>query len=324
MDGTFDCHRNGDLVQRHPVGSLDFQIHNAFTTNIFGGNPAVIIFLNEMLPNDVLEKINANFNQPIVVYVSLPTSDTPLPEGRARFGLRWFGPTNEVHICGHGTLAAAEAIFRRLDSKKNITVLEFETLSGILTAHRVGDQISMELPAGSTIPASPEDEAAVAEIFAGALAKPSVKLNYVGYGGSGFVNYLLVEVDTTENLGQWKPDVSFFAKLAPRTQILVVTSASETEGIAYETRMFGPTIGVPEDHVCGSAHCLNAPYWARKSQQEFIEGGYTDGKRQHAKAVSARGGDIWASYFSAAKRVQIYGHVKSVAVGTLDLSDISV
>lgn len=110
------------------------------------------------------------------------------------------------------------------------------------------------------------------------------------------------------------------AELAPRTQILVVTSASRAEGIAYETRMFAPSIGVREDHACGSAHCLNAPYWAVKAQD--ADGEYTAGKPQHAKAVSVRGGDIWAAYFAAAGRVRVRGDVKRVAVGTLELGGV--
>jgi PhzF family phenazine biosynthesis protein len=90
-------------VSNDPL-DLEFQILNAFTTDAFGGNPAVVIFLkDEMPPDDLLERINANFNQPIVVYVSPPTSTSPPKEGSAVFGLRWFGPRNEVHICGHGT-----------------------------------------------------------------------------------------------------------------------------------------------------------------------------------------------------------------------------
>ncbi|KAJ7604811.1 hypothetical protein DFH06DRAFT_1020646 [Mycena polygramma] len=299
-------------------GHPKFQQSNAFTTSTSGGNPATIVFLDKMLPDEVLFKINANFNQPIVVYISRPKSDTQPKSGCAVFGLRWFGPRNEMRICGHGTLTAAHAVFRLLDTK--VTTLEFETLSGTLTAHRVDDKISMELPAGATVPTSAEEEAAVKRIFTRALGKPEVNIRYVGYGGPGFENYLFVELDKSEKLGELRPNVEHFAELAPRTQILVVASASQQEGIAYETRMFAPTIGVGEDHVCGSAHCLNAPYWAAKAQDE----GYTEGRPQHAKAVSIRGGDVWASYFAATGRVQVRGNVKLVAEGMLDLTDIIV
>lgn len=85
--------------------------------------------------------------------------------------------------------------------------------------------------------------------------------------------------------------------------------------------MFAPTIGVPEDHVCGSAHCLSAPYWAAKR-------GYANAHEQHAKSVSARGGDVWAAYFQGVGhepgRVQLRGNVKLAASGTLDLTDVLV
>ncbi|KAJ7842624.1 hypothetical protein B0H14DRAFT_3456672 [Mycena olivaceomarginata] len=58
-------------------------------------------------------------------------------------------------------IAAAEAIFRQLDPAENVTTLEFETLSGTLTAHRVGEQIMMELPAGTTVPASTNESSEV-------------------------------------------------------------------------------------------------------------------------------------------------------------------
>jgi PhzF family phenazine biosynthesis protein len=83
--------------------SLDFQVLNAFTNRTFGGNPAAIVFLKEMLPDEVLEKIKDNFNQPIIVYISPPSSLTPKRSGVANFGLRWWGPTCEMRICGHGT-----------------------------------------------------------------------------------------------------------------------------------------------------------------------------------------------------------------------------
>ncbi|KAJ6464871.1 hypothetical protein C8R45DRAFT_939718 [Mycena sanguinolenta] len=298
---------------------FDFEVLTAFTTNHFAGNPAAIVFLHRPLPDEILLKMSENFNQPIVVYISPLKCNRAPQKGCAAFGLRWFGPRNEVRICGHGTLAAADAIFRRLGPSANITTLEFETLSGILKAHRVGDQICMDLPAGTTLPVSADETAVVQDVFSRALAKPSVVIPYVGYGGPGFENYLFVEVEKSEDLREWRPNIDCFAELPSRTEILVVSSASKEPGIAYETRMFAPSIGVREDHVCGSAHCLNAPYWAIKAQGGQANGEYTKGKPQHAKAVSARGGDICAEYFAVEKRVRIRGNVKCVMVGRLTL-----
>lgn len=182
-----------------------------------------------MLPDDALEKIHNCFNQPIVVHVSPPKSNTPPKKCAAAFTLRWYGQRGEVHICGHGTcmlgyslnhgfflmkrifqVAATEGIFRRLNPADKINILEFQTLSGILTAKRVDDKISMELPAGMTIPASTSEAKSVEAAFCRALGKPTVALRYVGHGGPGFKNYLFVEVDVSEELSTWRPEVQYF------------------------------------------------------------------------------------------------------------------
>lgn len=51
--------------------------------------------------------------------------------------------------------------------------------------------------------------------------------------------------------------------------------------------MFAPLASVPEDHVCGSANCLLAPYWVNKLQI-----GSND-PEMHVRQVSKRGGDLW-------------------------------
>ncbi|KAK9945333.1 hypothetical protein M0R45_010853 [Rubus argutus] len=60
-----------------------------------------------------------------------------------RFRLRWFSPVNEVKLCGHATLAAAHTLFK--SGSISSDVIEFLTLSGILTAKKV------VLPSGNTV-----------------------------------------------------------------------------------------------------------------------------------------------------------------------------
>ncbi|KAJ7616087.1 hypothetical protein FB45DRAFT_935258 [Roridomyces roridus] len=302
-----------------PQVTFDFFQANAFSDRAFGGNPATILFLDEPLADQVLENINKNFNQPIVVFVSPPKPGTTKKPGVATFGLRWFGPQNgEVQICGHGTLAATGAIFQRLPPAKNIRTLEFQTLSGLITATRADDgKICMDLPAGTTIPATQQETESVRAAFCLALKKPTVALQYVAHGGPGFEQYLFVEVPVSEELAKWTVDSQPLLAFSPRTHIVVVTSASADPAIAYETRMFAPKLGVLEDHACGSAHCLNAPFWAAKHQRpsDF---------EQHARSVSMRSGDIWATHIQEEDKVRVRGDVKITASGILrlDLADM--
>lgn len=54
----------------------------------------------------------------------------------------------QVDLCGHATLAAASTLFK--SGLVNSNIIEFSTLSGILTAKKVPDDIKVS--SGSTIP----------------------------------------------------------------------------------------------------------------------------------------------------------------------------
>lgn len=72
--------------------------------------------------------------------------------------------------------------------------------------------------------------------------------------------------------------------------------------------MFAPRSGVPEDHVCGSANCLMAPYWANKL-------GILGKDIMRVKQGSKRGGDLWVTVDKEAGRIRIQGEAKLTAVG---------
>ncbi|KAI1726436.1 phenazine biosynthesis-like protein domain-containing protein [Ditylenchus destructor] len=110
---------------------------DSFTEQTFAGNPAAVCLLDEILPNDELQKIAAEFNLSETAY--------PLPVDRSlrgpdrwktcqRFSLRWFTPTKEVKLCGHATLATAHVLFNEHGNLND--KLSFETLSGELIVSR--------------------------------------------------------------------------------------------------------------------------------------------------------------------------------------------
>ena len=66
------------------------------------------------------------------------------------------------------------------------------------------------------------------------------------------------------------------------------------------TRMFAPAVDIQEDHVCGSANCLMAPYWADKL-------GIPSGQEMYVKQVSARGGDLWVTVDMQREKVKLSG-----------------
>ena len=85
---------------------LDIYFVDAFTDNIFSGNPAAVIF-TDLDDKSTMQKIAAENNLSETAFVNL--SDKNL--------IRWFSPLKEVDLCGHATLASAYIYFNYLDKK---------------------------------------------------------------------------------------------------------------------------------------------------------------------------------------------------------------
>ena len=81
--------------------------------------------------------------------------------------------------------------------------------------------------------------------------------------------------------------------------------------MAFLSRMFAPGHGVPEDHVCGSAHCLLTPYWAGKFAKNEAE--------LFAKQVSERGGDLRTIWHEADSTITLSGQTKVIMKGEVFL-----
>jgi len=88
----------------------------------------------------------------------------------------------------------------------------------------------------------------------------------------------------------------------------VVVAPSSVPGVAFESRMFAPRAGVPEDPVCGTAHTLSTPYWIATKELSGVV---------NAKQVSARGGDLKIQFDVAEQRIKLAGQVKTVSKGEL-------
>lgn len=162
-------------------------ILTAFASQIHAGNPAAVVFLDPSFPTNTLETIARNLNQPITSFVS----PSPLPSNdpkRVAFAIRWFTPaTDEVSICGHGTLAAAKAVFGRSDLVgEGVEIIEFHTLKrGIMTARKVEDDfIAIQLPSADQAEATGEEKVKISRIVRTAFGKEDLAINYIGKGAN--------------------------------------------------------------------------------------------------------------------------------------------
>jgi PhzF family phenazine biosynthesis protein len=226
---------------------------DAFTSRMFGGNPAAVVLLDSWLPEAVLKNIAAENNLAETAFVLLHGKALPL---------RWFTPAVEVDLCGHATLAAAHVLFRYAfpDAKS----LSFSTRSGELTVTRDGDLLSMDFPS------RPGKRVEVIEAVVSALGIRPQELYEA--------RDLLAILESESQIRDFQPD---FARLAS-LDTFAITISAPGEAADYVYRFFAPRQGIPEDPVTGSANCTLVPYWAaRLGRLELV-----------AKQLSARGGDL--------------------------------
>ena len=87
---------------------------DAFSSKLFGGNPAAVCILKEWLKSETMQSIAAENNLAETAFVVERESD---------FEIRWFTPAVEVALCGHATLASAHVLFKHLKYEKYHRIL---------------------------------------------------------------------------------------------------------------------------------------------------------------------------------------------------------
>lgn len=230
---------------------------DAFTDRAYSGNPAAVCIMEEDRGEAWLQDVAREMN----------LSETAFLMGHEEgYDLRWFTPAAEVDLCGHATLASAHVLWEEGHLEAGSTA-RFHTRSGELTARRDGDWIWLDFP--SLAPEAAEAPAELARVLG---------VDPVAVARSRFD--LLVEVESEKTVRSLTPDLALLRSLPVRG--LIVTSRATATGYDFASRFFAPAVGVDEDPVTGSAHCVLAPYWGERLGREEMTG----------YQVSARGGVV--------------------------------
>ena len=238
-------------MAEYPIYQVD-----AFTSQTFGGNPAAVVPLDAWLPDEVMQNIAIENN------LSETAFFVPTDKG---FHLRWFTPTTEVNLCGHATLATSWVIFNELgyDQKE----IRFDSLSGELIVQKSEDGLTLNFPTWESQFCEIE-EPIIKEIFGRAASEI--------YKGKKWV----LIFDDEDFIRTAKPNLTLLKTID--CEGVVISALSKNPNIDFVSRYFGPQVGIDEDPVTGSAHCVLTPIWAKKlNQTEF-----------QARQVSPRGGDL--------------------------------
>jgi PhzF family phenazine biosynthesis protein len=251
---------------------------DAFTSTVFSGNPAAVCILDEWIDDRRLQAIAAENNLSETAY---------LVSGKNDFELRWFTPRTEVALCGHATLASAFVQFVCL--KWNKDTIRFQTRkSGQLMVTKRGENLEMDFPARPAYSQDPPDG------LSHSLGVAPEKV----YGSE---EDLMVVLDSEKAVVEVQPDFAALEQMDCRG--IIITARGDH--CDFVSRFFAPRVGVPEDPVTGSAHCVLIPYWAA----------VLDKKELYARQVSKRGGELFCGLADA--RVRISGKAALYLEGTI-------
>jgi PhzF family phenazine biosynthesis protein len=229
---------------------------DAFTAEVFAGNPAAVCFLDDWLDDARLQAIAAENNLSETAF---------LVRAGEGFELRWFTPVVEVALCGHATLASAFVLFACRDWRAPEIVFRTRR-SGLLRVTRSGELFTMDFPARPAVPVPPPPG------LAEALGATPLEVR-------SSAEDVLVVLESADAVRALRPDFAALARVECRGTIVTAPG----DGCDFVSRFFAPRVGIAEDPVTGSAHCVLTPYWAERLGRAKLR----------ARQVSARGGEIF-------------------------------
>jgi predicted PhzF superfamily epimerase YddE/YHI9 len=229
---------------------------DAFTSEVFSGNPAAVCILDSWIDDNMLQSIAAENNLSETAF---------LVRNDDGFDLRWFTPTTEVALCGHATLASAFVLFACQDWAEAEIRFRTRKSGQLIVGKRNG---LLEMDSG---------------------LKEALGVTPIAILSS--VEDLLVVLENEKAVRELQPDFSALERVECRG-VIVTSKGSRSD---FVSRFFAPRLGIPEDPVTGSAHCVLVPYWSSELHK----------KNLHAFQISKRGGELFCVH--AGDRVKISG-----------------
>jgi len=262
-----------------PDMPLAFHQVDAFSDTPFAGNPAMVYRLDRWLDDALMQRIAAEHNLAETAFVV---------RAGAAWHIRWFTPSAEVPLCGHATLASAHVLFEvyREPGER----IDFTCRSGKLAVAREEGRLVLDFPAQAATPvAIPEGlESILGQKVSAVFDAPQ----------------LLVLLESEDAVRACVPDLKRLAS-QDWPNVMITAPGSEYD---FVSRNFAPAIGIDEDPVTGSAHCILIPYWAQRLGKNVLR----------AYQGGARGGQLWCRL--EGERVKIGGYATLVASGQLHIA----
>ena len=213
---------------------LEVYFVDSFTSEVFGGNPAGVVFHEHKLTHDLMQNIAAENN----------LSETAFIHTNNNNRIKFFTPELEVDLCGHATLASAFTYFNFLNPAAHEIV--FQANRSKIKAVKGNNGITLSLPMDEP------KEIPELNTFSEALNAKVLE----AYKG---IDDFMVVLEDEAAIANNNPDFNLIKAMDSRG--LIITAKGEE--VDFVSRWYGPQTGINEDPATGSAHALLTTYWSK-------------------------------------------------------------
>ena len=235
---------------------MRFQIVDAFTKQVFGGNPAGVVLLpdgKEFPDDETMQKTAAELRYSETAFIRRL--------GENHFQTRYFTPAAEVELCGHATIGSFHAL-RVMGIVADGGTCINETLSGTLEISVNKDVILMDMakPQSSGYLDAPEQLEELYSIMGLSAdgqgivtGRPELKL-LPRKVSTGLMDIIMPVADE-KNLDQIDPDFTALTELSRKYDVVGVHAFTcNTDDGMIHARNFAPLYDIDEEAATGTAN----------------------------------------------------------------------
>lgn len=232
---------------------IDLHQVDAFTDQLFGGNPAGIVTNADELTDQEMKNIAREMNLSETAFVLRPTSDD------ADIKLRFFTPPgDEIKFCGHATIGALFQLAQRNLyglGREGANEVRVETNAGVLpmmvTNDGAGPKITFTAPEVDMTPYRLQGEAFASEF--------GIPVSLIKSGGTilrdANLNYVYIPAFSLQGLSSQVFDFGRIRQQFGKEKVVIFCFfVAEADGSNWvlQSRGLAPNVGVDEDPFTGS------------------------------------------------------------------------
>lgn len=231
---------------------MKFYIVDAFTENLFGGNPAGVVILPERedFPSDeIMTKTAAELRYSETAFIKRLNDK--------EFNIRYFTPAAEVELCGHATIGSFKALLAGGYIEDNQTYIN-HTLSGTLNIDVKNGFVLMDMVAPVKIGEISEHEK-LRELYdimgLDYDAEKSEGVSMIPQLISTGLPDIMMPVSSLEVLDRIEPDFPALSKLSERYEVVGVHAFTvNCDDATCHVRNFAPLYDIDEEAATGTSN----------------------------------------------------------------------